>query len=498
LAGNNQLNTRLYFSRVARTTALPMPALHGTPGAPNSAFVTNIGPTFTSLSQNPVLPEPNTPVTVTVSAGDPQGVSGVGLWWAVNGGAWQIIPMLPQGPTALPRYSNYVAVIPSHPAGAVVQFYAQATNFLGVASTFPARGPNSRALFKVDDGTPIMPQLHRCRLLMTVADTALLHAPTNVMSNGRMGATVVYDERQVFYDVGIKLSGSERGRDDPARVGFNLKLQPDQLFRGVQDTFTFSRDGDFSGLGGEHDELMVRNAANHAGGILSLEWDLLQVFAPQAAQNGVVRMRTADYNAEYFDNQYKNGSKGNLYDMEVIYYPLTTLTGDPQSPKLPQPDNVINIDFQNWGSSPEDYRWLFIQDNNADADDYSQLIALNQAFSNAGAGDMTPLSQMLDTDEHLRALALLAFCGDPDMYLEGLNHNWKVYFRPTDGKALGLLWNEDYSWVLPNNTGFPGTSSPNTYQYIMAPDNYRRYYNHLLDLMTTTMNSDYLGRWAAR
>jgi hypothetical protein len=32
----------------------------------------------------------------------------------------------------------------------------------------------------------------------------------------------------------------------------------------------------------------------------------------------------------------------------------------------------------------------------------------------------------------------------------------------------------------------------------MAPDNYRRYYNHLLDLMTTTMNSDYLGRWAAR
>jgi hypothetical protein len=498
LAGNNQLNTRLYFNRVARTTPLLMPALHGTPGGPNSAFVTNIGPTFTSLSQNPVLPEPNTPVTVTVSAGDPQGVSGVGLWWAVNGGAWQITPMSLQGPAALPGYSNYVAVIAGQPAAAIVQFYAQATNALGVASTFPARGPDSRALFKVDDGTPIMPQLHRCRLLLTAADTALLHAPTNVMSNGRLGATVVYDERQVFYDVGIKLSGSERGRDDPTRVGFTLKLQPDQLFRGVQDAFTFSRDGDFSGIGGEHDELMVWHAANHAGGILSLEWDLLQLFAPQAAQNGPVRMRTADYNAEYFDNQYKNGSKGNLYDMEVIYYPLTTLTGDPQAPKLPQPDNVINIDFQNWGNSPEDYRWLFIQENNADADDYSQLIALNQAFSLAGAGDMTPLSQLLDTDEYLRTLALLAFCGDPDMYLEGLNHNWKVYFRPADGLALGLLWNEDYSWVLPLDTGFPGTGSPNTYQYIMSPNNYRRYYNHLLDLMTTTMNSDYLGPWAAR
>ena len=78
----------------------------------------------------------------------------------------------------------------------------------------------------------------------------------------------------------------------------------------------------------------------------------------------------------------------------------------------------------------------------------------------------------------------------------GLNHNWKIYFRPADGKALGLLWDMDFSFASPVNQPFPGTSSPTTYNLVTAPDNYRRYYNHLLDLMTTTINSNHLLPWA--
>ena len=36
------------------------------------------------------------------------------------------------------------------------------------------------------------------------------------------------------------------------------------------------------------------------------------------------------------------------------------------------------------------------------------------------------------------------------------------------------------------------------YNIIKLPDNYRRYYNHLLDLMTTTINSAHLSPWAKR
>ena len=46
ISGNHLLNTRLYFNRVAHTTALSVPQLNGTPGAVNSCYATNIGPTF--------------------------------------------------------------------------------------------------------------------------------------------------------------------------------------------------------------------------------------------------------------------------------------------------------------------------------------------------------------------------------------------------------------------------------------------------------------------
>jgi len=61
LAGNNLLNTRLYFNRVARTTALPIPSRNGTPGAPNSRLAANLGPTFTAFRHEPVVPQPANP-----------------------------------------------------------------------------------------------------------------------------------------------------------------------------------------------------------------------------------------------------------------------------------------------------------------------------------------------------------------------------------------------------------------------------------------------------
>jgi hypothetical protein len=82
ISGNNLLNTRLYLNRVARTTALPVPQLNGTPGAVNSCYATNIGPTFSQCQHQPVVPLANQPVTVFVRAQDPQGVSSCAVWWS--------------------------------------------------------------------------------------------------------------------------------------------------------------------------------------------------------------------------------------------------------------------------------------------------------------------------------------------------------------------------------------------------------------------------------
>jgi hypothetical protein len=498
LAGNNRLNTRLYFNRVAKTTVLPMPSQHGTPGGPNSTLTAHLGPTFAAFGHSPIIPQPNQAVTVNASASDPAGVQALTLWWSINGGAWQQAPMVLAPVAGPPGYANYAALIPGQTAGALVQFYVTATDNLGVSTTFPARGPDSRALFKVDDGTAPMPQLHRLRLLMTPADTALLLADTNVMSNDLIGLTVIHDERQVFYDVGVHLQSSERGRDGPSRQGFTVKMHPEQPFRGFQETVTMDRSGGYSGLGGTHDEILLWHAINHAGGLLGFECDLVQVFAPASQLNGTAMLRISGFDGNYFDEQFPNYGNGNLYKLELIYYPTTTLTGDPQSPKLPQPDDVINMEIQDWGNDPENYRWVFLEENNADIDDYSQLMTFSKSFSLTGPALQTQSAQLLDSDEWMRTLAFKAFTGDVDTFTAGLNHNFMVYFRQDDGKALGLLWDEDYSFAVPLNAAFPGTSSPGMYNIVTLPDNYRRYYNHLLDLMTTTINSTHLSPWAKR
>src|SRR5439155_11274577 len=74
-AGSNQLHTRLYFNRVAQVTRLDVPTLNGTPGAPNSTFQPNIGPTFRAFQHHPVVPAAGQSVTVSVMAQDPDGVA---------------------------------------------------------------------------------------------------------------------------------------------------------------------------------------------------------------------------------------------------------------------------------------------------------------------------------------------------------------------------------------------------------------------------------------
>ena len=498
LGGNNRLNTRLYFNRVAKTTVLPLPPRFGTPGAPNSTLTTNLGPTFEALSHSPVVPLANQPITISVHASDPQGVQTLTLWTAVNGSGWQSRPMPPGAGVAPPGYTQYAATLPGLSAGTLVQFYVQATDRAGAVSCFPAGGAQSRALFQVNDGRLPLTQLHRFRLLMLPNDAELLHAPTNVMSNERLGLTVVSDERKVYYDVGVHLQGSERGRNASSRVGFTVRFNADQLFRGVQDGFTLDRSGGYSGQGGTHDEILLWHAVNHAGGLMGLDCDLAQVFAPRSQENGTALMRQLAFDNDYFDHQFPNGGDGAHYLLELIYYPTTTLTGDPQSPKLPQPDDVLNVDFLNWGNDAENYRWIFLRENQTDTDDYSQLIAVNQAMGLSGTAFETQTTQLIDTDQYMRTLAFKAFTGDADTYTAGLNHNWKVYFRPDTGQMLGLLWDMDFAFYQSISTSFPGNGSQNTYRLITLPNNYRRYCNHLLDILTTTINSSHLTPWANR
>lgn len=490
LAGSEQLNTRLYFNRLPRTTLLDVPARSGTPGAPNSVLEENIGPTFEGLELGPVAPQAGEDVSARIRVADPDGVASVTLWWNPGGSGWRSVPMVLSGGDL------HEGTIPGQASATIVQLYVEAVDSRGARATYPAGGRDSRALFKVQDGQSQLGKLHNLRIIMLPAEADFLHLATNVMSNEWLPCTVVYDERTPYYDVGVRLKGSERGRPVAGRVGFHLKFDPDRRFRGVHGTVHVDRSGGWS-YGGPngHDEIVIKHIVNHAGGIPGMHDDLIRVIAPRSAQNGTAILMMAAFSDVFLDGQWEDGSDGTQYKLELIYYPTTTVDGNPQSLKLPQPDNVMGTDLTNLGDDKELYRWTFLIRNNRVLDDYTGLVALCKAFALPTAQLDAGTRAIMDVDQWMRTFTIISLCGITDTYTQGNNHNNTFYRRPTDGKMLAFPWDMDFSWV--RSTSSPLYGDQNLSRVIALPHNKRLFYGHLLDIIDTTYNREYMARWVS-
>ncbi len=478
ISGSNQLHTRLYFNRLPRTTLVAKNEVQGTPGAPNSTAVANAGPTFTEFSHLPAVPVPGEAVTVTVRAQDPDGLGALTLFYSVGGGAFASVPMAASG-------QGFAASVPGASAGEVVQFYVSATDGAGATATFPAAGQDSRALFKVDDGFAATNGLHNIRIILTPADRGFLHEETNVMSNGRIGCTVIYDESQVFYDVGVRLKGSERARNQDARVGFNIGFGRDNLFRGVHRTIAIDRsEGQMVGqIESLWDQMMVAS-----GGVPGEFNDLCQVIAPLPQHTSPAALQLARFGSVFLDSQFENGADGTVYEYELIYYPTTTAAN---GLKRPEPDVVIGTDIRSLGADPENYRWNYLIKNNQEADDFSRIIALAEHFDLGGAAFDDGLADVIDIDQWLRALAYSCAAGAGDSFFTNSNHNGQFYARPGDGRVLYFPHDLDFAF----NATLPIFTNQELQRITAVPSRRRDYLGHLHNICTTVFNASYMGDW---
>jgi hypothetical protein len=490
VSGSRQLHTRLYFNRLARTTFLDAPRLHGTPGTRNTAFTTNIGPTYTSLRHSPAVPAPFETVTVSVQAADPDGVAGLTLWWNVNGGGWSSLPMI-AAPPDVSGAVEYSASLPGRAAGAVVQFYLEGADTPGAVSWQPAAGPNSRALYKVDDGLAATNGLHNVRLVTLTADADRLHRQVNLMSNERIGCTMIYDEREIFYDVGLRLKGSEHSRTTTPRLGFNVSFTSEQRFRGVHDTVAIDR-SESTGFGQR--EMLIHQTLNHAGGVPTKYHDLIQVMAPRSEHTGSAELQLARYTDVFLDDQYQDGSDGTVFEYELVYQlnPPTD-NGTPEGNKVPNPDSVVGSALRDMGNDKEAYRWTMLLKNNEDKDDYSRIMQFCKAMPLTGTNFIAQMTNIIDVEAWLRGTAVNALSGAGDSYGgDGAQHNVQFYARP-DGRVIYFPHDVD-AFFDANRAIVPNTDLT---KLLAVPAFARSYYGHVQDIIATTYNGTYLGRWAA-
>jgi hypothetical protein len=253
------------------------------------------------------------------------------------------------------------------------------------------------------------------------------------------------------------------------------------------------RSGGWSGQGGRQDEIVLRQIMNHAGGLPDMYNDLVRIITPRPQHTGYGMLLMAKHDREFLASSYADGEDGGLFKLELAYFPLTTVDGNPQSPKMPQPDDVIGFDLQDRGNDPEAYRWFYLKENHQDRDDFTQIIQLAKAFSLSGSALDSRSQELMDVNQWLRVFALKSLSGDADTYGFGYPHNQLFYFRPSDGKALTFPWDLDFAWTRSPSDALVGGA--NIARLIALPNNLRLYYAHLLDLINTSFHPAYAGRW---
>ncbi|MFT5681298.1 MAG: hypothetical protein ACI8RZ_002204 [Myxococcota bacterium] len=483
ISGSNQLHSRLYFNRLPRTTLVEQPAESGTPGEENSAIVENLGPTFGDLSQDVAVPAPEEPVLISISIDDPDGVDSVTLFSAVDGAAFQGTSMVEDEP------GRWSAERSGEAGGAIVQLYVEATDTLGAAATFPAAGADSRALYTVDDGLAETNGLHNLRILMTTADADWLHEDVNLMSDDLVGATVVYEETEVFYDVGVRLKGSERGRPTEVRLGYGIRFHDEQPFRGSHTSVLIDRS---EGVNfGQREVLM--NLMMTRGGSVSGEYnDLIQLLAPRSAYTGAAELQLDRFSNLMLASQFADGSSGTRVEYELIYYPTTTDDGTPEGLKLPQPDSVSGTSITDLGDDREDYRWNYLIKSSLREDNYDPIIDLCQTFSLSDEAFLKQSDAVIDVEQWLRAFAFATLSGATDQYGgAGSQHNAQFYVRPEDGRVLYFPHDLDYF----SSASMSVVANGDLSRLLEDPINLRSYYGHLNDIIGLSYNTDYLAPW---
>lgn len=484
LTGNSQLNNRLWFARLSNTVRLDVPLATGTPGAPNSTAVANIGPTFNHFQHAPATPQPTEEVTVTVRPEDPQGVQRVTLFWREDRDEWRNVPMVQQGD------GDFVATIPPHEAGTVIQFYAEAQDGQGAVSMFPAAGPDSRALYQVEDNQGPSTPIDRYRLVMMREEFSAFFNQANRMSNWTLPVTLIHNNT-AYYDVDARQTGSRWIRPNS---GYKITFNQDEPIFGVHDTIRF----DLNGMA----EIVMKQMLNRAGGAKASNYDDLGfLVSPQRSHSHEVIVQLARYENIYLNEQFVNGADGTKWELDDVTVPSSP-AGGPEGLKR---DTVVNesndigvnssIAAQK-GLDPEFYRAHLLIKSNRSKDDFQSIVRLAQAIHQQ---DETALfeqtNEVMDVDLWMRHYAHQSYFGNWDTYGFRRPKNLRLYLRPEDNRFIPLFWDCDLC-NFTENIKTPRENTSRLDEIRDIPHNLRLFWGHLYDYMDRSFNEEYVGIWA--
>ncbi len=336
---------RLSGNWLEATGTLPVPNNLGSPGLPNSTYLTNAGPAIYNVTHNPPLPAANQPVVVTANVSDPDGVTNLTLYYRLDPATnYTAVPMNDGGTNgdAIARDGVFSATIPGQAANQIVAFYIAATDGPGAATRFPAIRPNDNepvreCVVMFGDGNPggSFGVYH----LWITQTNATRWANLGNLSNEGIDGTFVNGNR-VIYNMQGHFAGSpyHQGFDTPygALCHYKWIFNDDDKFLGATSFNKIHQPGNSPGDDASLQREQLANTFLRALGVPWLNRRYAVVYVNGNRRGDVMedaQCPDSDMVKEYFPND----DDGFLYKMQPWFEFASQLSGED-----------MNFDNESW------------------------------------------------------------------------------------------------------------------------------------------------------
>ncbi len=443
LRGSNMLMTRTHRHGVVKTSAIPVPAQLGTPGAANSVARGNVGPALDRLEQTPALPKSTEQVTITVRAHDADDIRTIELKHRADGGTFAAAAMYDDGAhgDGTAGDGTYGGVVPAYPANTIVQFYVEATDNSAarLKSTFPIQGAAKPWVWIVRDTNPSGGR-QRYQVAMSSADYGMLSGNAGrgeAMSNYLWPASFVANGAAIHHGVGVRYRGSPWIRPGNPEAGYRFRFSRDKLLYGLHYEINLDRnDNDGTRQKDRTASYFMRKLGApdpyvkvpyNRGEYIALRFNL-------SDEGGYEQIQKID--GDYLEYWWRGDDKGNLFKADDWFEAFND--GNPQK--------ILTANLTYRGENKEAYRWFFGLRTNEELDDYGPLITLCRSLQQYSGAELdTVASNLMDVREWAGVLCVRYFIGDWDTLGFDRGKNAFLYFAP-EGRAKLVPWDSDLTF----------------------------------------------------
>jgi len=495
---------RLNGNWLEATGPLPVPANLGTPGMPNSRYVTNAGPAIYNVTHNPPLPAAGHAAVVTAQVHDPNGVTGLTLYYRVDPGtSYTAVPMKDDGTggDAIAGDGVFSASIIGQSSNKIVAFYISATDSNSAATRFPTLRPQ--------DNEPV----RECEVMFGDGNPGgsfgvyhLWLTQTNVtrwgslsdLSNEMMDGTFVNGTR-VIYNMQGRFAGSpyHQGFDTP--VGnlchYKWEFNDDDKFLGATSFNKIHQPGNGPGDDGSIQREQLANSFLRALGVPWLNRRYVAVYV-NGNRRGTLMEDAQCPDSDVVKEHWPNDPDGFLYKMQPWFEFGPFPSGDAIPFNNNSWCNLMPYTTTGGVKKAARYRYNFeIRRTPDSASDFTDVFSLiDAANSSSSPNYVANLENIADMENWMRVFAANHAAGNWDSFGAQNGQNLYGYIGTLGTKYSLLMW--DFNIVIGNSGSWgPGqnlftlnSEDANMSAIYANPTFLRMYWRALSELVNGPLN----------